>query len=162
LVSPTNDCRFADQEMMGQKALMLKRQFIPLAKILRALKLDETQKVQVKGFVVDFRLCIKDAILTLRQTEIEILTPFNQERKQIYTDFKAGLITREDAVAQLKVIAQNARQALKDNNARIIACEAMKECRRLLLEKIRGILNADQLTKWDEWIAKLPVKDCAK
>jgi len=161
LVAAGEDMRFCDNTgMYNNRKFQEKRKFMPLAKILRALQLDETQREQVKGFMFDFRLCHKEAMLALRESEKAILEPFNEQRRLIYEAYKNGDITREEAAAQLKTLAQEVRQALKDNPARLVACEAMKECRRILLANIGSILNEEQLAKWEEWLAKLPEIDC--
>lgn len=163
LVPANDDIRFCDNtSMYNMKQFRERRQFMPMARILRALQLTDEQKEQVKGFMFDFRLCHKDAMLALRESEKEILAPFNLRREAVLTAYKNGEITREEAAAQLKVIAQEAREALQNNPARLTACEAMKECRRQLLANIEGILTPDQLVKWIDWVSKLPDIDCTK
>ncbi|MFH1051789.1 MAG: hypothetical protein V1779_12780 [bacterium] len=163
LVAQNEDVRFCDNTgMYNTKMFQERRKFMPLAKILRALQLDDLQKEQVKGFMLDFRLCHREAMLALRESEKELLAPFNEQRRLIYEAYKSGEITREEAARQLKLLAQEVRQVMKDNPARIEACEAMKECRRLLLANIGGVLTEEQLVKWNEWLSRLPEIDCTR
>lgn|GEM_PF-1629813 len=163
LVSADQDVRFCDNTgMYNTQKFQERRKFMPLARILRALELDDTQKEQVKGFLEDFRLCHKTAMMALRESERLILQPFNERRQNIMEALKNGEITRQEAQHQLELLAMEARQALKDNPARLEACEAMKECRRVLLAAIGGILTPEQLVKWQEWLAKLPEIDCTR
>lgn len=157
------DYRYCENtSLYGKPDFKNKREFIPLARILKSLELTDAQKEQVKGFLFDFRLCMKDAISELRQSEREVLKPFNEQRKAVVDSYKSGSITREDAMSQLKVIGAAAKEALKANNFRNLACEAMKLCRKSLLDKIGAILEGEQLTKWNEWLAKLPDKPCGE
>ena len=163
LVPASEDLRFCDNTgMYNMKKFRERRQFMPLAKILRALELDDAQKAQVKEFMIAFRDCHKNAMLALRESEKEIIQPFNEQRRTIMEALKNGEITREEAQQQLKQLNMDLRNALQNNPARLAACEAMKECRRTLLTSIEGILTPDQLVKWLEWVSKLPEIDCTK
>lgn len=163
LVAEGQDVRFCDNTgMYNTQKFQERRKFMPLARILRALELDDIQKEQVKGFLEAFRLCHKDAMMALRESERAILQPFNERRQNIMEQLKNGEITREEAQRQLKLLALEAREALKNNPARLEACEAMKECRRVLLAAIGGILTQEQLVKWQEWLSKLPEIDCTR
>lgn len=161
LVQEDMDYRMCDNTMMyGKPDYKNKRQFMPLAKILKSLNLTDTQKEEIKGFLFDFRLCMKDAIKELRQTEREILQPFNEQRKAVVESYKNGTITLDVAKTKIKEINTAAKAALKANGARNIACEAMKLCRKNLLDKIGLIMEGDQIAKWKEWLDKLPDKPC--
>jgi hypothetical protein len=161
LVEQNEDYRFCDnQQMMNGKKFQERRRFMPLARILHVLQLDEEQREMVKDFMFDYRLCIRESIIKLRETEKELLDPINEQRRAILEAYKNGEITREEAQIKLRELAIQARELLKENPARQIACEEMKECRRLLLENIRSILNDDQIEKWDEWVSRLPEINC--
>jgi hypothetical protein len=163
LVQEELDYRYCDNtSLYGKPDFKNKRQFLPLARILKSLDLTDAQKEQIKGFLFDFRLCMKDAIKDLRQSEREVLQPFNEQRKAVVDAYKGGTISREDAMAQLKEIKTKVKEALKVNNFRNIACEAMKLCRKTLLDSIGKILEGEQITKWNEWLAKLPDKPCTE
>jgi hypothetical protein len=163
IVQEDMDYRMCDNTMMyGKPDYKNKRQFMPLAKILKSLNLTDAQKEQVKGFLFDFRLCMKDAIRELRQTEKEILQPFNEQRKAVIDSYKAGTTSREAAMAKIKEINTAAKAALKANGARNIACEAMKLCRQILLDKIGKIMEGDQIALWNEWLALHPGKPCGE
>ncbi len=163
LVSADQDVRFCDNTgMYNSKMFQERRKFMPMARILRSLQLDDAQKELIKGFMFDFRLCHKEAMMDLRETERDLLAPINERRRLIYEAYKNGDITREEATEQLKLLAEEARQLMQENTARLDACEAMKECRRILLENIGGVLTEEQLVKWNEWISRLPEIDCTQ
>ncbi len=163
LVEETDDYRFCDNpSVYGTAEFRDKRNFLPLARILRALDLTEDQKAQVKTFLVDFRQCTREAVVDLRASEKEILAPFNEQRRTVVAAWKNGEITREQALTQLKALNAQAREALKNNPQREIACEAMKLCRKTLLDKIGSVLTDEQLVKWNEWLAKIPEIKCGE
>lgn len=162
IVQEELDYRYCENtSLYGKPEFKNKRDFLPLARILKSLDLSDAQKESVKGYLFDFRLCMKEAIVDLRQSEKLILKPFNEQRKAVVDAYKSGTITREDAMTQLKAIGTDAKAALKANNFRNIACEAMKLCRKNLLDNIGSILVGDQIAKWNEWLAKLPDKPCS-
>ena len=162
LVQENQDLRFCGPEMMSKKKFQQRRKFYPMARILRSLELDDLQREEIKDFIFDFRLCHQEVILNLRESERDIIEPFNEQRRTIFEAYKNGEITRDEAKEQLQLLTQEVRQALQDNGARVIACEAMKECRKALFEKIRTILNEDQIVEWDEWVSNLPEVDCER
>ena len=161
LVQEELDYLYCDNtSLYGKPDFKNKREFLPLARVLKSLNLTDEQKDKVKGYLFDFRLCMKDAIKDLRQSEREVLKPFNEQRKAVVDAYKSGASSREDAMAQLKVIKTAAKEALKANNFRNIACEAMKLCRKILLENIGSLMEGNQIAIWNEWLAKLPDKPC--
>lgn len=139
-----------------------KREFLPMGRILRNLELDQAQIELIKAIMADYRLCVKEKTLLLREKEKELLAPFNEQRRLILTQFKAGEITREEAAAQLKVLNEQVRELMSQSDFRVQACEAMKECRKLMFDQIRATLTAEQQVKWDEWVSKLPEIDCTR
>lgn len=162
IVEADNDYRLCDGTRKNDKTLKERRKFLPLARVLKSLNLDDIQKAQMKDFLFDFRLCVKESVMKLRESERELLIPFNQQRKLIYEDYKSGKITREEATTQLKQLAVEVREVLKENGLRVQACEEMKECMKQLFRQIETILDEKQLKTWNEWLAKLPVVDCSK
>ncbi len=143
-------------DMMGH------RKFMPLGWILRQLELDSLQIDQIKGFIFDYRLCIKENVMNLREKEKELLEPFNERRKEIFEAYKNGEITREEAAQALLQLHQEIIEVLSQNNFRVLACEAMKDCRNQLFENIKTILNEEQLVKFEEWLSKMPEVDCER
>jgi hypothetical protein len=132
-----------------------------LGNILRQLKLDSTQISEIKGFIKDYISCVHDAMVALRQSEKVILQNANQERITILDSLKNGQITVKETIADLKLLNQTTRQALKNNPARLVACEAIKACRDTLFTNIESVLTPDQLTKWLAWKANVPDISCS-
>jgi hypothetical protein len=162
IVSEENDYRLCDGTRKNDKVLKEKRRFYPIARALKNLNLDDIQKEQVKGFLFDFRLCIKESVMKLRESERELIVPYNDKRKIIYDAYKNGDITRENAIEQLKELAKELKEELKENGLRMKACEEMKACAKISFNNIKEILTSEQLEKWNEWQEKLPEIDCSK
>ncbi len=137
------------------------QRWLYLGRILRQLKLDSTQVQQIKGFIKDYISCVHDAMVALRQSEKTIIQNANQNRRLILDSLKNGQITVKEAMADLRLLNQTTRQELKDNPARITACEAIKACRETLFTNIESVLTPDQLTIWDAWKATLPDIPCS-
>jgi hypothetical protein len=132
------------------------------ARIFRAMKVTPDQLALIRPFMEAYRACIKDATIALRESEKAILQNANARRKELIAKVQSGEITREEAKGQMQIINQETRQLLKDNPARLIACEAMKACKAALYASIRETLTAEQQVLWDEWVGKQPVIDCTK
>ncbi|MFC2131120.1 Spy/CpxP family protein refolding chaperone [Bacteroidota bacterium] len=162
MVHPDYDVRFLNGNGNDGKKGMGKRRFMPLGRILRSLELTEEQIELVKGYMFDYRLCIKDIMMNLRETERELLAPFHEQRKIIFEAYKNGELTREEAKAQLQELAQQVRETMQNNPLRVQACEAMKECMKLMQANVGSVLTPEQLVKWEEWIANLPDKPCER
>ena len=140
-----------------------KREFMPMARILRNLELDEVQIELVKAIMADYRLCVKENVQALRLAEKEILAPFNEERKAIMLAYKNGEISREEAAADLKELNLRVREALAGQDFRVQACIAMKECRRLMFEQIGATLTTEeQKAMWEKWVASQPDVPCER
>lgn len=161
LYNPNDDGRGGNGKG-GDNGSMGKRKFLPLGRILRDLKLDSNQVELVKGFILDYRLCIQENVMALRERERELLEPFEAQRRAILEAYKNGEITREQAYEQLQQLREQIRQVLEENNFRVLACEAMKDCRNRLFENIKSILTQEQLARFEEWLSKMPEIDCTK
>jgi len=134
--------------------------FMPLARVLRSLNLTADQRDQLKDFIFNYRLCLRDAIIKLRETERELISGFKDKRDAIITAYRNGEITREEAMDQLMELRDSIRETLRNNDARVIACEAMKLCKKDFFASIRGMLTEEQQAIWDEWVSNLPERDC--
>ncbi len=154
------DYRFSDSEMLKDSEFQRRRHFMPLARILRQLQLDSTQRESVKDFIFNHRLCVREVIMKLRASERRILEPFNERRKAVIEAYRNGEIDRREAARQLRDISMKARKALRENPARVKACEEMKRCRKVLFDNIGSILNEEQKAKWDKWVEHLPDRPC--
>ena len=150
-----NDHRGNDHMWKGHRD-----RFMPLARVLRSLNLTEDQRSQLKDFIFNYRLCIRDAVIQLRKSERELISGFKDQRDAIIAAYRSGDITREEAMTQLMALRDSIRETLRNNDARVIACEAMKACRRDFFKSIHDMLTPEQQAIWDAWVSTLPVRDC--
>jgi hypothetical protein len=164
LVSEEADIRMCDGTgRENPPGMGNKREFMPMARILRNLKLDEVQIELVKDIMANYRLCVKENVQSLRLAEKELLAPFNEQRRNIMMEFKNGLISREEAAAQLKLLNEQVRELLANQDFRVQACIAMKECRRLMFEQIGATLTTqEQMDMWNRWVASQPDVPCER
>ena len=164
LCDEANDVRMmnGDDRRGGDDRMTDKRKFMPLARVLRQLGLDDAQKELLQGFMFDYRICIRESVMDLREAEQALMAPFNERRREIFAAYKNGDITREEAMLQLQTLREEIKAALEENDFRLQACEAMKECQKAFFESIRSMLTEEQQVIWDEWVANLPDRPCER
>jgi hypothetical protein len=126
---------------------------IYLGRILYQMQLTEEQQVELKGYLDAFHECATLAREGFRELAEPILEQARADRRQVMADFKAGLLTREEARAALNEINNDVRQqieALKYN-------EEFCLCLDNLLNNIAGLqgLTQEQIDLFNEWRAAL-------
>lgn len=127
---------------------------VPFGDLLRALKLSSKQEEIIKGLLAAHEDCMKQAINNLRQTEKDILAPYNKQRSVVHEKVKSGEISREEAKKALVEINNAAREALRANSdARKVAIEASQKCREQFIAALKGILTPEQLPIIERWVA---------
>ncbi len=126
----------------------------PLGRILLQLNLTDEQKEQVKDFLAQYRDCVKNAMIALRESEREIIAQANQERRQVMEQLQNGEIDRQTAWELMKQINQRTREALMNNPVRQQTLEQLKDCWDTLVANIKSILTDEQNALFDELLAK--------
>ncbi len=126
----------------------------PLGRILKQLNLTDEQKEQVRTFLQEYRDCVKNAMMTLRQSERQIIEQANQERLQIRERLQNGEITKEEAYQLMRQLNERLRQALMNNPVRQEVIQMLKDCYSTLIDNIKSILTPEQLQLFEELLAK--------
>ncbi len=132
-------------------------EFFNLGRVLKALQLTDEQKTQVEGFMQAHKLCVEENRLLLRNAQMDIIKAANTQRLAIIADLKAGTITREEAMAQLKALNEATRTAIQNDPTIQAALAAIKACEETFITAIKGILTPEQLTKFETYLAKRKV-----
>lgn len=127
---------------------------VPLGRILKELNLTEEQIALVREFMAEYRDCVKNALLPLRESERQIIQQANQERATVMQQLKNGEIDAQTAREQLRQINLRTREALMNNPVREQALQQLKECWDTLIANIKSILTPEQQALFDELLAK--------
>ncbi|MFN3306373.1 MAG: Spy/CpxP family protein refolding chaperone [Candidatus Kapaibacteriota bacterium] len=130
------------------------RFMVPIGRILKELTLTEEQITQIREFMAEYRDCVKNALLPLRESERQIIQQANQERRTVMEQLKNGEIDRQTAMEQIRQINQRTREALINNSVREQALQQLKQCWETLIANIRSILTPEQQALFDELLAK--------
>jgi len=125
--------------------------------IARKLALTDTQKVVIKEYIAEYRDCIHSAHVALRDAEKAIVDTGNAKRKVVIDSLKDSLITKAQALADLKTINQDTRAALKNDTARVVYKNAVCLCMQTLFNNIKDILTTDQQTVFEAWVKSLNI-----
>ncbi|MCX7909507.1 MAG: hypothetical protein N2560_08335 [Ignavibacteria bacterium] len=127
---------------------------VPLGRILKQLNLTDEQKTQVREFISQYRDCVKNALMALRESEKTIIEGANQARQNVMEQLKNGEIDKETARQLLKQINERTREALMNNPVREQVLQQLKECWETLIANIKSILDDNQKALFEELIAK--------
>jgi Spy/CpxP family protein refolding chaperone len=127
-----------------------------LGPILVQLGLDDAQKAAIKEAILDHRRRIRPVLEDLREANAELLAAANAERQEIVESYRAGEITREEAVRRLVELAIRTRQAIRENPANAPYLRMLCDSKRALFQEVRSILNEEQREIWDRWVEALP------
>ncbi len=127
---------------------------VPLGRILFQLNLTDEQKEQIKGFILEYRDCVKQALQALRESERAIIQNANEQRRQVLDSLKNGFYDRQTAWQRLRQINEETRQALMNNPVRETALQQLKDCYNTLIENIKSVLTDEQKALFDELLAK--------
>jgi len=126
-----------------------------LGRIFKQLNLSDDQKASVKGFMQEYHAAVKQLAQKFREANKSIVDSANIKRKAVMEELKSGAITKEQAKVRINRINEVTKTLIQNNPASLRIKEAMCTERTNLLGKIAGILTAEQLTKWDEFISKI-------
>jgi Spy/CpxP family protein refolding chaperone len=123
--------------------------------LFRQLNLTEDQKVHVRDLAKTFQQNMKPLIRQFYDANKSIISDANASRRAIMDDVKSGKITRDQAAAKIKDLNQATRDQIKNNpssqSIKVLMCSE----RDKLFAGITAVLQGEQLTKWNDWIAKI-------
>lgn len=121
----------------------------------RQLNLTDDQKVAVRDLAKTFHDNMRPLVRQFYDANKTIIQDANAKRKLIMDDVKAGKITREEAGLKIKDLNLATRELIKNNpDSQTIKASMCKE-RDKLFAGIKALLSGDQITKWNDWIAKI-------
>ncbi len=126
-----------------------------LFRILHQLNLSDDQKTAVRGYMNEFKTCMQAPVEAFRTAVQPYIQAANEQRRIILQRLQNGEITRDEAKQLLQTLAQETRTAINADPTVIAAREDMCECKIGLLDDIASILTAEQLVKWNQWLATL-------
>lgn len=126
---------------------------VPLGRILKQLNLTEEQVAQIREFMQAYRDCVKNALITLRESEKQILQQANQARQEVREKLQNGEITKEEAWQLMRQINQRTREALMNNPVRQQVLQQLKDCWDTLINNIKSILTDEQKALFEQLLA---------
>jgi hypothetical protein len=127
-----------------------------LGLIFRQLNLTDDQKTRVRDLAKTFQQNMKPLIRQFYDANKSIIESANASRRAIMDDVKSGKITREQAAAKIKDLNQGTRDLIKNNPASLLIKVSMCAERDKLFAGVSAVLQGDQITKWKDWVAKIP------
>lgn len=126
-----------------------------IGRILRQLNLIDTQRTEVKGFLLTFHDSAKVQVVKFFDAIKPILDSANVQRRAIIQDMRAGNITRDEAKTKLDTLNIQTRNLIEANPISLQVKQTLCDYRTQLFLNIRSILDSDQATKWDTLVANL-------
>ncbi|MCX7874664.1 MAG: hypothetical protein N2321_00710 [Melioribacteraceae bacterium] len=126
-----------------------------LGLILRKLNLTDEQKTKVADLTKAYHEAMKGLVQQFKDANKSIVEAANAERKAIAQDLKDGKITRQQAMDKIKALNEKTKKAIDENPASVRIKKQMCDLTKKLLDDIKALLNADQVTKWDAAIKNL-------
>lgn len=116
----------------------------------RKLNLSNTQKAQLKDYMMDYRDCVKDNRKDIFQAVKVILAKARLDRKVVVDAYKDGEMTKSQAEAEIAIINAQTRMELQTDDTIDMAIENIRNCRKNLIDNIRAMLNEDQREEFDD------------
>ncbi|HCA78653.1 MAG TPA: hypothetical protein DEP53_02855 [Bacteroidetes bacterium] len=121
----------------------------------RQLNLTDDQKTAVRDLARTFHANMRPLVRQFYDVNKSIIQEANARRKAIVDQVKAGTLTREEAAAQIRVLNQATRDKVSANPDSQTIKTLMCAERDKLFTGVKAILEGDQVTRWDTWIARL-------
>jgi Spy/CpxP family protein refolding chaperone len=123
-----------------------------LGLFFRRLKLTDEQKVALKNLMVNFHETMKPLVKEFLDANKDIITKANADRKTIVDQVRDSTLTRAEAAVKLKALNEATRDAIKNNPKTVEVKTKMCAARTQLFADIKGILEGDQVTKFENLI----------
>lgn len=130
-----------------------KRPRTPFDQIFRQMGLDSTQMAAMKEYFDAHRDCVKGWLEMLRESQMEIIQAAREDIKAIRDAYKAGEMTKEEAVAAIKAINLATREALRNNPINELVKAGLIDCNEELMTNIKSELTPEQLIMFERWLA---------
>jgi len=124
--------------------------------LFRQLNLTDDQKTAIRDLSKNFHDTMRPLVRQFYEANKSLIEEANAQRKAVIDEVKAGTLTREEAAAKIKDLNQATRDKIHSNPASVTLKAAMCAERDSYYAGVKGVLVGDQITKWDNWIAKIP------
>lgn len=131
-----------------------RKKHTPFNPILNRLELDSNQKVAILNHFIAYRDCSAKLIQDLYNSQMEILKAANEELKSIREAYKAGELTKREALNAITKLSYRTRKALLENPMNKIVKDGLKDCYETLITNIKSELNESQLAIFEQWLKR--------
>lgn len=125
-----------------------------LGAVLHKMDLTATQKEAIQGFMHDHCLCIAEHLKKANAINREVITTFNQKRRELMDARMNNRITDEEFKTKMKALKEEMIQRMKDNSDKRVQMEVMRKCEEKFLHDIASVLDARQTEIFKTWLAK--------
>jgi len=126
-----------------------------LGQILREIGITDKQRSEVREFVSVHRECIQEPLEAFREANQDIIEAANEQRRAIIESLRNGDISRDEAREQLRELSESIREAIRNDPANEAITQAICACHLTLFDNVRSVLNEEQQSQWDGWVAGL-------
>jgi hypothetical protein len=126
-----------------------------LGLLFRQLNLTDDQKSAIRDLATTFHVNMKPLVRQFFDANKSLIQDANTSRRAIVDQVTAGSLTRAEAAAKIKDLNQATRDKIEANPASKTIKAAMCAERDKLFTGVKGKLQGDQITKWDNWIANI-------
>lgn len=124
--------------------------------ILHSLNLSDSQKNSVMGFVKTYHDSIKSLARQFYNANKGLIAAADTQRKAIVDSVKNGKLTRAQAIVKIEALNKNTKTQIENSSASLAIKSEICQTRKTLFDNIASILTSDQLTIWNNAIAKIP------
>lgn len=124
--------------------------------IFDKLNLTDAQKTAIQGYFQSHIDCEKAARLAFFNKISAIMEAANVQRQAILDQLKSGAIDRNTAKQQLAALNESTKAQITATGAIAELQAALKACTDELITNIKSQLTPEQLTLFENWLAKAP------
>jgi hypothetical protein len=128
---------------------------LPFREIFKMLNLTEEQKAEFKRIMLAHIDCERAARMAYFEAISEILNKARAERIAIKEKVKNGeIVDRKEAGKLLRELEIRTKKAIAESGAVKELRIALKGCTDEMIVKIKAILDAEQLAKFEKWLKR--------
>lgn len=119
--------------------------------LLLKLNLSSEQKAKVDSLLIIHRKCTEECTKILKQAEREILLNAKIQEDEIKNKLKAGELSREEAMKQLRQLKEQVNKNLKLLVVRTKVKECIISCDNTFITQLKLILTQEQVVLVEKW-----------
>ena len=117
--------------------------------LLRKLHLDKEQRAEFRKILISYRECVKEVMESSAAERQEIIKRAREARMEIIKKYRAGEISREEAIKALRVLYTKVKKAMDD----LIDKDALCDCYIRMLRQLYSILTPRQQQIFKVWLS---------